>query len=160
MELRSSSALLGALERGDMKNVVVINWRRHSDFFKLWSAHGTEPKLVYVIGETHECYIGSVGSRGGKGGLQTRYEKQYLDRACAIFGQRVPRDQPAFAGLFVDPDQVDQRLIIAAEAQVQNAFITRHGKPAALFDPEHPVGGVEVKHQGEVPAFLKGTGGT
>src|SRR5574341_658238 len=133
-----------------MKNLIVINWRRYPDFFKLWSAHGTEPKLVYVIGESHECYIGSVGSRGGQGGLRTRYEKQYLDRACAIFGQREPCDQPAFAGLFVDPDQLEQRQIIAAEAQVQSAFITRHDKSAALFEPEHLVEGVEVKHQGEV----------
>ena len=143
-----------------MKDLVVINWRRYPDFFALWSAHGTEPKLVYAIGESHDCYIGSVGSRGGRGGLRARYEKQYLDRARAIFGQRVPRDQPAFAGLFADSDHIDQRHIISAEADVQNAFITRHGKNAALFEPELHVDGVEVKHQGEVPAFLRGTDGT
>ncbi|OFW28251.1 MAG: hypothetical protein A3J28_09805 [Acidobacteria bacterium RIFCSPLOWO2_12_FULL_60_22] len=138
-----------------MAEVVVIEWKRYRDFFNLWTSRGSEPQLIHVIGECHHCYVGSVGSKGGSGGLRVRYEKQYLDRARAIFGRQAPDDQPAFAGIFQSGTYLDGRHIRAAEAQVQQAFVARFGATAALFKPEQVSDDIEFRHVGEVPDFLK-----
>jgi len=144
-----------------MAEVVVIEWKRYRNFFDLWTARGSEPQLIYAIGECRYCYVGSVGSKGGSGGLRVRYEKQYLDRARAIFGRQTPEDQPAFAGIFDSGAHLDSRHIRAAEAQVQQAFVARFGATAALFKPEQISGDIEFRHVGEVPVFLeRGHGGT
>ena len=139
-----------------MAEFVVIEWKRYRDFFDLWTSRGSEPQLIYVIGECRYCYVGSVGSKGGSGGLRVRYEKQYLERARAIFGRQAPDNQPAFAGNFESGVHLDERLIRAVEAQVQQAFVARFGGTAALFKPGQVSGDIEFRHVGEVPVFLIG----
>ena len=143
-----------------MAEVVVIEWKRYRDFFDLWTSRGSEPQLIYVIGECRYCYVGSVGSKGGSGGLRARYEKQYLNCARVIFGRQAPDDQPAFAGIFESGAHLDRWHIRAAEAQVQKAFVARFGATAALFKPGQVGDDIEFRHIGEVPVFLKrGHGG-
>mgnify|MGYP001075224487 CR=1 FL=1 len=138
------------------KGEVVVNWLKYPNFFDLYEKEKAKPKIVYVIGESHHCYVGSVGSKGGRGGLAIRYEWQYVERSCAIFGQSKPQNQPAFAGSFIDDTKVDECQIEAAEANVQEAFLKRHGKEAAIFHQKpksYP--DIKVTHQGDAPAFLK-----
>ena len=135
---------------------IIIEWIRYTDFFDLYDALGREPKLVYVIGETHHCYIGSVGSRHGTGGLAVRYEKQYLDRARAIFGMDKPQHQPAYAGQFVSPIRPDSELVEAIERNIQSLFLKSVGQAAALFKPRGMLKALHWSNQGEIPRFLLG----
>lgn len=133
---------------------VEIEWKKYNNFFDLWRAHRQDTKLLYVIGEQHHCYIGSIGSRDGSQGLGTRYQWQYVNRARSIYGAEESAGQVSFAGIFKNPEQVNGQLILAAEAFTQNGCVTKLGPQAVLFDPEDLIEGVEVIHSGEVPAFL------
>lgn len=139
-----------------MDSVVVVNWRKYADFFELYEHEKASAKLVYVIGETHHCYVGSVGSQGGTGGLAVRYEWQYVNRSRAIFGESFPQNQPAFAGSFPDDTELGKDQIEGAEADVQKAFLAQYGARQAMFDPTKIRStGIRVIHQGNAPAFLK-----
>lgn len=130
-----------------------LEWRRFADFFQLYDVLSEEPRLFYIIGETHHCYIGSVGGREGQGGLAVRYQQQYVDRAKAIFGNDNPDDQPAFASIVTDP-QITIPDIEPIERQIQEVFLTAHGPEDALFTPRGPVPRYELIHTGDRPAFL------
>ncbi len=136
-------------------STVEIEWKKHNNFFELWRAHRQDTKLLYVIGEQHHCYVGSIGSRDGAQGLGTRYQWQYVNRARSIYGAEESAGQVSYAGTFKNPEQVNGQLILAAEALTQNACVTKLGPQAVLFDPEDLIEGVEVIHSGEVPAFLQ-----
>jgi len=107
-----------------------------------------------VIGETQHCYIGSVGGRGGEGGLRVRYEKQYVNRAKAIFGMDRPQGQPAFAAIFND-DEVAVDQIEPLERQIQQLFLNDVGPDAALFTPPGQAPHFDLIHEGNMPAFLQ-----
>lgn len=135
-------------------DTVEIEWKKYNHFFDLWRAHKQDTKLLYVIGEQHHCYIGSIGSRDGAQGLGTRYQWQYVHRARSIFGVEESAAQVAYAGLFKNPEQINGPLILAAEAFTQNRCITALGPQAVLFEPEDLTEGVEVTNRGELPVFL------
>ena len=137
---------------------IVIKWLCYPDFFKLYAAHNSDQKLIYVIGRTHHCYIGSVGSKGGTGGLARRYEKQYLDLARTIFGRDLPENQPAYTGLFVTPADPPPKLIEAVEKIIQKIFLDKLGESAALFALRGTVEPLDVKNRGQVPSFLSADG--
>ena len=42
-----------------------LAWARFENFFRLYEDLKNVPSLIYVIGETHHVYIGSVGCKGG-----------------------------------------------------------------------------------------------
>jgi len=134
---------------------VVLQWTRYPNFFDLYAKHKNDPKLMYIIGENHHCYIGSVGSKGGTDGLAQRYQKQYIDRARAIFGADKPQNQPAYAGHFLSPSDPTPELIKHAEESIQNLFLNKVGKSAALFTFRGAAGQVSIKSQGQdLPPFL------
>jgi hypothetical protein len=134
---------------------VILQWTRYSSFFDLYAKHKNEPKLIYIIGESHHCYIGSVGSKGGTDGLAQRYQKQYIDRARAIFGADKPQNQPAYVGHFLSPDDPAPELIESVEKTIQNLFLNKFGKSAALFTPRGAAGQVSIKSEGQdLPPFL------
>ncbi|HED39446.1 MAG TPA: hypothetical protein ENJ13_03345 [Chromatiales bacterium] len=130
-----------------------LQWQRFADFFQLYEALGNVPRLFYIIGETHHCYIGSVGGREGQGGLAVRYQQQYVDRAIAIFGNDTPNEQPAFASVVTDP-QITIPDIEPIERQIQEVFLTTQGRENALFTPRGQVPNYELIHTGDRPAFL------
>lgn len=133
-----------------------IEWNRFDNFFSLWRIHRNSTQLLYVIGDNHHCYIGSIGSRDGKQGLGTRYQWQYVNRARAIFGLDESSGQVAFAGtLRKVSGGVVGIDILAAEAEVQNAFISAYGPDRALFDPEDLVPGYIFTFCGDAPSFLR-----
>ncbi|MGB7931678.1 MAG: hypothetical protein WCH04_05550 [Gammaproteobacteria bacterium] len=135
--------------------IVEIEWIRYNHFFDLWRAHRRNAQLLYVIGDQHHCYIGSIGSRDGVQGLGTRYQWQYVHRARSIFGAQESAGQVAYAGQFKKPEQINGRLILAAEAFTQNCCITVLGPQAVLFDAEKIVKGVEIVNRGSLPPFLE-----
>ena len=129
-----------------------LTWKEYSTFFDLWSKHGTGC-MIYVIGETHHCYIGSIGSRGGKGGLKMRYQQQYLLRAQAMFGFDESAGQKAFCALF---DEIsDPAVILQVEALVQRQFIQAHGRGKALFRPLPVKCELALENRGSPPSFLE-----
>lgn len=128
-----------------------LTWKKYSTFFALWRKHGTGC-MIYVIGETHHCYIGSIGSRGGKGGLKMRYQQQYLHRAQAMFGCDEPAGQKAYCALFNGTS--DPAVILQAEALVQREFIRVHGLEKALFRPLAVKCDLTLENRGSPPSFL------
>lgn len=130
-----------------------LNWQRFDNFFILYDLLKNKPRMFYVIGETHHCYIGSVGGRGGNRGLAQRYEKQYIERTKAIFGASAPSNQPAFASIIEDPE-ISQDDIEPIERQLQNTFISVHGSNNALFTPRGQASDFQLIHTGDVPSFL------
>ena len=135
-------------------NTICISWTRYPNFFELWHNHRRDTKLLYVIGESHHCYIGSIGSRDGVQGLGTRYQWQYVNRAKSIFGLDEERGQTAFAGVFESPNEVTGALILASEAYIQNCCVTAIGENEILFEPEDLVENVKVENSGELPSFI------
>jgi hypothetical protein len=136
---------------------ISVEWKRFDNFFALWKLHRGCTQLVYVIGEAHHCYVGSIGSRDGKKGLGTRYQWQYVNRARAIFGLEENQGQVAYAGTLKKPSGSFLGMdILAVEADVQNAFVLAYGPENALFDPEDLAEGYAFTHSGELPGFLGG----
>ena len=135
--------------------LVEIEWINYNHFFDLWRAHRRDTQLLYAIGDQHHCYIGSIGSRDGLQGLGTRYQWQYVHRARSIFGAEESDGQVAYVGLFKNPEQIDGRLILAAEAFTQKRCITMLGPQAVLFDAEDLIEGVEVTNSGSMPRYLE-----
>ena len=134
---------------------ITVEWKRFDNFFSLWNSHRDDTQLIYVIGESHHCYIGSIGSRDGKKGLGTRYQWQYVRRARAIFGLEEASGQVAYSGTVKKIGGLVQGIdILATEAEVQNAFVLACGPANALFDPEDLLDGYLVAHHGELPLFL------
>jgi hypothetical protein len=136
-----------------MRNFTVT-WTRFSNFFDAWRDHEWTRKLLYVIGERHHCYIGSIGSRGGRGGFHTRYQWQYVNRACAIFGLNEMKGQVCFVGL-PRSKRITGSDLHAIEANIQHRFIDEFGKKAALFEPISSVPPLVLRHLGKVPSFLR-----
>ena len=130
---------------------MLLRWYKYASFFELWQTHEWDLHLIYIIGERHHCYVGSIGSKDG-GGLHTRYQKQYIDRAKAIFGASEPKRQPAFAARI--PKGIPCQKIKDIEATVQHALIRVHGNDAALFRPIKKFTPVPLHHKGNPPAFL------
>ena len=138
---------------------ITVTWSRFGSFFLLYGELRNAPQLIYAIGETHHVYIGSVGCKGGQGGLGVRYEPQYIDRAKAIFGADAPSDQPAFAGQF--EAAIPRGTISDIEKLVQWRFLQwidaqGIGREQALFG-KHPAYApdVDVVFEGELPKFLR-----
>jgi len=135
---------------------IEMNWKRFENFFALYEELQKVPKLIYVIGELHHVYIGSVGCKGGAGGLAVRYEKQYVERSKAIFGSDNPYDQPAFAGTFVDSKGMTCENVGDIEDLVQWTFLQGKSRDQALFSKRpsrRP--NIGVRYCGDVPSFLK-----
>ena len=130
-----------------------LNWQHFDNFFSLYDLLKNRPRMFYVIGETHHCYIGSVGGCGGNRGLAQRYEKQYIERTKAIFGSNATSDQPAFASI-IDDQEISQVDIVPIERQLQNIFIGVHGINNALFTPRGLAANFQLTHTGDVPSFL------
>jgi len=133
---------------------IQVNWKKFENFFELWRTHRHSTKLIYVIGESHHCYIGAIGPDKGKSGLGIRYQKQYIDRSIAIFGLDKDKGQPSYAATFIEAENVLPHEILAIEALVQRAFVEAHGRENALFKPEHVNGQHVVTHLGHPPPFL------
>lgn len=129
-------------------------WYRFAHFFQLYEVLGEVPHLIYVIGEYHHCYIGSVGGQGGEGGLRVRYEPQYVNRAKAIFGQDFPIDQPAFAAI-TDETEIPTDQIVELERQVQQSFLEVVGEDGALFTGHREPPCITMEHEGDAPDFLR-----
>lgn len=129
-----------------------VRWERYRDFFELYKACGQIARLVYVIGETQHCYVGSVGSRGGRGGLRVRYEPQYINRSRAIYGQDRPSGQPAFVGII--GGRCKPRDVADLERHVQRAFVEARGQNNAQFKPPGTGGRGQYSHVGRKPSFL------
>lgn len=129
-------------------------WQKYDDFFRLYDQMKDVPRMFYVIGEKHHCYVGSVGGRGGTKGLRLRYQKQYVDRAMAIFGSSTPENQPAFAAIADDP-----RMMVSdmepIERQIQETFIGRFGRENALFSANGEPSNFQLAHSGDIPLFLR-----
>ena len=136
--------------------MTIVNWQRFENFFALYEKRKSIQKLIYVIGETHHVYIGSVGCKGGEGGLAVRYQSQYVERSKAIFGSDNPQDQPAFAGTFVDSNGLTGKNVEDVEDLVQWTFLHGNNRDQALFS-KRPSGrpNVDVEYRGDVPSFLK-----
>lgn len=134
---------------------MTLTWEKYPSFFALWRAHRRSTQLVYVIGSEIFCYVGSIGARSGQQGLGMRYQWQYLVRAKAIFGLDESRGQVSFAATF--DETVDAQDVLAAEAHVQNCFITIVGPEHALFEAEKLVDNYSFVHLGDAPRFLKET---
>lgn len=132
---------------------ITLEWHRYDNFFCLWRAHGTDRPLIYVIGDEHHCYVGSIGSREGRRGLAMRYQWQYVHRARAIFGLEEAAGQPAYVALF-GAQEVTARDIVGAEAYVQHSFIARFGIDHALFEPEDIEEDLTFANVGHPPRFL------
>lgn len=131
-----------------------LRWHRYENFFELYGALKTQPTLIYVIGETRRCYIGCVGCKKGKRGLASRYARQYLDRALAIFGLEPSHGQPSYAGLFVSPSAPSPEFVERIEKNIQKSFVDRHGVANALFTIKGTVERASIQHDGDRPPFL------
>lgn len=132
--------------------MIHLLWKRFENFLELYAELLDEPQLIYVIGETHHCYIGTVGGRGGENGLRQRYQQQYIDRAKAIYGMDAPQGQPAFAARL---NEVATNQIEPLERLVQQNFIDNVGIEHALFTPRGEAPVIQVVHEGEMPEFLQ-----
>ena len=139
------------MSQGDC--MIHLVWMRFENFFDLYAQVAGIPRLIYVIGEAHHCYIGSVGGQFGERGLRVRYERQYIDRAKSIFGMDAPQGQPAFAAV-LDDDEVAVEQIEPLEHQVQQIFIDNVGIENADFTPRGQIGDFNLVHDGDMPAFL------
>ncbi|MCP1446049.1 hypothetical protein J3D54_005181 [Pseudomonas sp. GGS8] len=134
---------------------VSVEWRRFDNFFALWKSHRSATQLIYVIGETHRCYIGSIGSRKGELDLGARYQWQSVICARAILGLEEDHGQVAYAGILKKSSGSFQSIdIVAIEADVQNSFVLACGFENALFDPKDLAEGYSLTHSGELPSFL------
>jgi hypothetical protein len=133
---------------------VTINWIKYDNFFQLWDKHKDDPKLIYVIGDAHHCYVGSIGGSRGKKGLRNRYQRQYLERAKSIFGKDESEGQVAYAGLFANDAAIESPLIRAAEAKIQKCCIDKLGSGYCMFKYKNSVKDVEVTNSGSLPLFL------
>lgn len=134
--------------------MIEIKWIKYDNFFDLWRRHKDGCKLLYVIGDQHHCYIGSIGGSRGKKGLGNRYQWQYLDRARSIFGQEESAGQVAYVGLFQKPAEISGHLIRAAEAFTQNCCRMKLQPQACLFKCKKFVNNVDVSNVGDTPPFL------
>jgi len=137
--------------------MATVNWERFESFFALYEKLQSVQKLIYVIGETHHVYIGSVGCKEGEGGLAVRYQKQYVERSKAIFGSDTPLNQPAFAGTFIDLSGTTSENVGDVEKLIQWAFLRGGDRNQAMFKRPSRRPKVEVEHCGDVPSFLKVT---
>jgi hypothetical protein len=135
--------------------MTTVNWERFENFFTLYEKLKSVQKLVYMIGETHHVYIGSVGCKGGEGGLAVRYDRQYVDRTKAIFGSDTPQNQPAFAGTFVDPNCTTCENVGDVEKLIQWVFLERRGGKQALFRSPNGRPNIAVEYCGDAPSFLR-----
>ena len=135
--------------------MTTVNWERFENFFALYEKLQSVQKLIYVIGETHHVYIGSVGCKEGEGGLAVRYQKQYVERSKAIFGSDTPQNQPAFAGTFIDPNGITSENVGDIEKLIQWTFLQRRERSQALFKRPSGRPNIDVKYCGDVPSFLK-----
>jgi hypothetical protein len=135
--------------------MTTVNWERFESFFALYEKLQSVQKLIYVIGETHHVYIGSVGCKKGKGGLAVRYEKQYVERSKAIFGSDTPQNQPAFAGTFMDSSGITSENVGDIEKVIQWTFLQKRERNQALFKRPSGRPNIDVKYRGDVPSFLK-----
>jgi hypothetical protein len=134
---------------------VTLQWERHSDFFDLYKRYKDERYLIYIIGEFHHVYIGSVGSRGGASGLAARYLSQYIKRSIAIFGSDCPRNQPAFSGRFCKPKKPSPSIVQRTERYIQKLFRDTYPK-GNLFRAPCNVDSMNVVSIGNrCPKFLK-----
>ena len=139
-----------------IRETLPVIWTRYKSFFDLWRAHKFTPQLIYVIGEEHHCYVGSIGCDGGSGAMAKRYQWQYVRLAMSIFGRGEEAGQVAYAGLFDSPDLVHSLQIYKAEAFVQRALVAKIGRDKVLFRPiQIPVTSPVVVCTGDVPAFLR-----
>ena len=139
---------------GVAENSVTLSWNRFDNFFALYDELKTVRTLIYVIGEAHHCYIGCVGCKNGIGGLGVRYQKQYLDRARAIFGLDASKGQPSYAGLIETPRNPSPELVERIERNIQNSFLLKHGKNNCLFEIQGTVETISILHRGSRPPFL------
>ena len=132
-----------------------MKWERFENFFALYEKLKKVPKLIYVIGEMHHVYIGSVGCKEGENGLASRYQKQYVERSKAIFGSDTPQNQPAFAGTFIDSNGITCENVGDVEKLIQWAFLERGDRKQALFKRPSERPNIDVKYFGDIPSFLK-----
>lgn len=132
--------------------MIKLKIHKYDDFFKLYEEEKSRPQLIYIIGETHHCYIGSVGVKGGQNGLQQRYQKQYIERAKAIFGMDSPQNQPSFACIF--ESNVSDHDIELVEEYIQTKFLNKYEQKNALFQNKEEVNDLEIAISGELPDFL------
>jgi hypothetical protein len=58
-----------------------LTWRRFDNFFALYDAAQNDPILIYVIGETHHCYI--HGQSDEPGAPESRHTKVGLGERCS-----------------------------------------------------------------------------
>lgn len=137
-----------------MKNIT-IKWKRYPNFFDLWRAHKEDTKLIYIIGESHHCYIGSIGAKGGVGGIGNRYQWQYLNVSRAIFGRDESEGQFSHAGKFISPNDISKKLISTTEKFIQKQLIEVYGHEKVLFEPPNSVEDIMICHKEDVPEFLK-----
>jgi len=135
--------------------MTTVNWERFENFFTLYEKLKSVQKLIYVIGETHHVYVGSVGCKGGEGGLAVRYQPQYVERSKAIFGSDSPQEQPAFAGTFTDSNGVTCENVEDVEKLIQWAFLERGDRKQALFKRPNRRPNIKVEYCGDVPSFLR-----
>ena len=132
-----------------------LNWTRYNDFFDLWTNNKQTIPLLYVIGDTGLCYIGSIGGRGGKGGIEKRYQKQYLDRSQVIFGSRQPTAQPAFGATITMPSSVSKTDILRVEQKLQYVFASNPTyAPNACFRAPKTGNTYTLVNAGSLPSFL------
>ena len=133
---------------------IKVRWERYANFFELYQKDKNEQKLLYVIGEKKLCYIGSVGSRGGKNGLAKRYDKPYIERAKSIFGSSQPKNQPAFAGKFSKGTRVQPQDILNAERIIQKSFEEAYPRTCPSFKRQGKIYDMKIVSEGKRPSFL------
>lgn len=138
-----------------------ICWKKYDNFFSLWENHNKETTMFYMIGEKHHIYIGAIGINGGKQGLGTRYQKQYLNIAKAIFGKDEIVGQVAYAGTFKKTMKNDlhQNIMRQVEAYLQNKCARKYGREKVLFkitkiNSQEEIN-IMLNHEGDVPEFLQ-----
>ena len=133
---------------------IEIEWVQYNNFFDLWRNHKEDSQLLYVIGDQHHCYVGSIGGNHVVKGLGVRYQWQYVDRAKSIFGQDESAGQVAYAGLFRKPKEINSKLILAAEAFIQNHCTNVLMSKDCLFQCKKLAEEVKVINRGRLPQFL------
>lgn len=135
----------------------ILNWRRYTSFFELWTRRTNVHLLLYVIGDAGmPCYIGSVGGKGGQRGLAARYQKQYVERAQVMFKRRAAV-APAYAATLGSPRKPSDILLI--ERFIQCAFCNAgrsdsSERLARFRPPRHCPKGLSVTNRGQRPEFL------
>lgn len=134
---------------------IKLKWIQYENFFELWRDQCKATQLIYSIGEKTHCYIGCIGINNGRGGLGQRYQWQYVHRSLAIFAAEESKGQISYAATFDLPENVDGKIIQAAEALVQESFINKFGLENALFEPESILEGYDIDHSDELPLYLR-----